>query len=277
MKARSRDKLITLIVTILISLVFLSPFAYLISTALKSVDQLLKEPRALFPLPLHFENFLTVVRQYPIHIYFLNTILVVIGSIIGNVLVSTLAGYALSRLTFKGREFLFNLTLATMFMPLFLLVIPRFIIFQKMGVIGTLWPLILPSAFGSPFCIFLIRQYLRSIPMELSEAAKVDGCSEFVIYSRIILPLAKPVIATVVIFTTQWRWNDFIEPLIYLPSQKLYTITMGLYTVLGTSAEEINIHLVMAFLIIAILPILLVFLIAQRQFVEGTASTGLKG
>jgi multiple sugar transport system permease protein len=277
MNLSTRNRNTTLLVTILVCLIFLSPFAYLLSTALKSVDQLLREPRALFPLPLHPENFLTVLRQYPISTYFKNTILVVIGSILGNVMVSTLAGYALSRLNFRGREFLFTITLATMFMPLFLLVIPRFLIFQKLRVLGTLWPLILPSAFGSPFCIFLIRQYLRSIPMELSEAAKVDGCSEFMIYSRIIMPLAKPVIATVVIFTTQWRWNDFIEPLIYLPSQKLYTITMGLYTVLGTSAEEINIHLVMAFLIIAILPILLIFLVAQKQFVEGTTSTGLKG
>jgi multiple sugar transport system permease protein len=277
MNLNTRNKQITLLFTVIVSLIFLSPFIYLISTALKSVDQLLRQPRALFPLPLHPENFLTVIRQYPIQVYFKNTILVVIGSIIGNVAVSTLSGYALSRLVFKGREFLFTITLATMFMPIFLLVIPRFMIFQKLGVIGTLWPLILPSAFGSPFCIFLIRQYLRSIPMELSEAAKMDGCSELVIYSRIIMPLAKPVIATVVIFTTQWRWNDFIEPLIYLPSQKLYTITMGLYTVLGTSAEEINIHLVMSFLIIAILPILFVFLVAQKQFVEGTTSSGLKG
>jgi len=269
--------MITLAVTILISLVFLSPFVYLFSTALKSVEQLLRQPRTLFPFPLHFENFLNVIQTYPMQTYFFNTIFVVLGSVIGNLLVSTLAGYALSRLIFKGRELLFTITLACMFMPVFLLVIPRFIIFQKLGLIGTLWPLILPTAFGSPFCIFLIRQYLRSIPMELSEAAKIDGCSEFSIYRRIIMPLAKPVMATVVIFTTQWRWNDFIEPLIYLPSQKLYTITMGLYTVLGTSAEEINIHLVMAFLIIAVLPILLVFLVAQRQFVEGTAATGLKG
>ncbi|RKX73546.1 MAG: carbohydrate ABC transporter permease [Spirochaetes bacterium] len=277
MTSRTRNRLLTLIFTILVCLVFLSPFVYLISTALKSVEQLLTMPRVLFPLPLHPENFLRVVQQFPILRYFKNTFLVVIGSVAGNLLVSTMAGYALSRLTFKGREILFTITLACMFMPLFLIIIPRFLIFQKLGVIGTLWPLILPTAFGSPFCIFLIRQYLRSIPMELSEAAKVDGCRELAIYSRIIMPLAKPVMATVVIFTTQWRWNDFIEPLIYLPSGKLYTITMGLYTVLGTSAEEINIHLVMAFLIIAILPILLIFLVAQRQFVEGTASTGLKG
>ena len=277
MTTKIRNRNITLAVTVLVCLVFLSPFAYLFSTALKDVQQLLTQPRRLFPLPLHPENFLTVLQQFPVQRYFLNTVLVVVGSVIGNLIVSTLAGYALSRLTFRGREYLFTITLACMFMPLFLIIIPRFLIFNRMGVIGTLWPLIIPSAMGSPFCIFLIRQYLRSIPMELSEAAKVDGCSEFRIYSRIIMPLAKPVMATVVIFTTQWRWNDFIEPLIYLPSQKLYTITMGLYTVLGQSAEEINIHLVMAFLIIAILPIILVFLVAQRQFVEGTTSTGLKG
>lgn len=112
--------------------------------------------------------------------------------------------------------------------------------------------------------------------MELSEAAKMDGCNEFRIYGQIIMPLAKPIIATIAIFTVQWRWNDFLEPLIYLQSEKLYTVTLGLYTVLGQSAEETNIHLVMAFVIISIVPIILVFLLAQRQFVEGSTLSGLK-
>ena len=168
------------------------------------------------------------------------------------------------------------LTLSCMFMPLFLIIIPRFIVFRNLGMIGTLLPLIVPSALGSPFCIFLVRQYLRGIPMDLNEAARIDGCGELGIYARIIMPLCRPALATIVIFTTQWRWNDFIEPLIYLPNEKLFTITMGLYTVLGQSAEDITIHLVMAFLILSILPIVAIFVAAQKQFVEGVSHTGLK-
>lgn len=261
----------------LVALIFISPFVFLVSTALKSQTQMLLQPRAFFPLPLHFENFLTVLERYPVGRYFANTLNVVLFAIIGNVIVSTLAGYALSRIKFKGREFVFVLTLSCMFMPLFLLIIPRFVIFNRLGMIGTLLPLILPSAFGSPFCIFLVRQYLRGVPMDLSEAAYIDGCSEFRIYAQIMLPLMKPIVATVVIFTMQWRWNDFVEPLIYLTSEKLYTITMGIYQILGTGAEEVSTHLVMGFIILGIAPIIFVFVLAQRHFTQGISHTGLKG
>jgi ABC-type glycerol-3-phosphate transport system permease component len=260
-----------------VAVIFISPFIFLVSTALKSQTQMLLQPRALFPLPLHFENFLTILESYPVGRYFANTLTVVLFAIIGNVIVSTLAGYALSRIRFKGREFIFVLTLSCMFMPLFLLIIPRFVIFNHLGMIGTLLPLILPSAFGSPFCIFLVRQYLRGVPMDLSEAAYIDGCSEFRIYAQIMLPLMKPIIATVVIFTMQWRWNDFVEPLIYLTSEKLYTITMGIYQILGTGAEEVSTHLVMGFIILGIAPIVVVFVLAQRHFTQGISHTGLKG
>ena len=264
------------IVMFLVCFIFFSPFIYLLSTALKDQMQIITMPRALFPFPLHFENFVNVMTHYSIGKYLRNTFTVVIFSIIGNIFVSTLTGYALSRMEFKGREFLFNLTLACMFMPLFLIIIPRFLIFKNLGMIGTLMPLILPSAFGSPFCIFLMRQFLRGIPMSLSEASRIDGCSEFRIYWQIIMPLAGPAVATIIIFTTQWRWNEFIEPLIYLQSEKLYTITMGLYTVIGMSAEEINTHLVMTFVILAVLPILIIFVAAQKWFVEGISSSGIK-
>lgn len=257
--------------------VFFMPFIYLVSTALKSVEQLLTQPRAFFPLPLHFENFAHVFQKYDITKYFVNTVTVVVCCIAGNVIVSTLAGYALSRLYFQGREVLFLLTLSCMFMPLFLLIIPRFLIFQKIGVLNSLLPLIIPGALGSPFCIFLTRQFMRGIPMDLSDAARIDGCHEFDIYRRIILPLCKPLIITIVIFTIQWRWNDFIEPLIYLQNEKFYTVTMGLYTIMGQSAEEISIHYVMTFLILSILPILITFMFAQRYFVEGVTHSGLKG
>jgi len=260
-----------------VCVVFLAPFVYLVSTALKDEVQLLRQPRAFFPAPLHFRNFATVFVQFNVIRYFWNTILVVVGSVAGNVIVSTLAGYALARMQYRGRELVFLLTLSCMFMPLFLIIIPRFIVFKSLGMIGTLLPLIVPSALGSPFCIFLMRQYLRGIPMDLNEAARIDGCGELAIYARIIMPLCRSAVATIVIFTTQWRWNEFIEPLIYLPNEKLYTITMGLYAVLGQSAEDITIHLVMAFLILSILPILAVFAAAQKQFVEGVSHTGLKG
>jgi multiple sugar transport system permease protein len=262
---------------VFIAFLFFSPFLYLFSTALKNTTQLLIQPKAFFPLPLHFENFLVVLERYNVGRFFVNTLIVVVSCILGNVIVSSLAGYALARIQFWGRELVFLLTISCMFMPFFLLIIPRFVIFNKLGLIGTLFPLILPSAFGSPFSIFLVRQYLRGIPMDLSEAACIDGCGELRIFVQVIVPLMKPIISVLIIFTTQWRWNDFVEPLIYLTSERLYTITMGLYQVLGTGAEEVSTHYVMAFMILGITPVIGVFLLAQRQFTEGITHTGLKG
>ena len=264
-------------VVVVICAVFFMPFIYLLSTALKDANQMMLQPRALFPRPFHFENFVYVFKKYDVIRYFYNTFIVVIFCVIGNVIVSTLAGYALSRLNYRGRETIFLLTLSCMFMPLFLIIIPRFLIFQKMGMLHTLLPLIIPGAMGSPFCIFLARQFLRGIPPDLSEAARIDGCNEFGIYRRVIIPLCAPLIVTIIIFTVQWRWSDFVEPLIYLQNEKLYTVMMGLYVILGQSAEEMNIHNVMAFLILSILPILMIFIVAQRYFVEGIAHTGSKG
>ena len=260
-----------------VCVIFFMPFVYLLSTALKDVNQLLMQPRALFPWPFHFENFVYVFKKYDVIRYFNNTFLVVIFCVIGNVIVSTLAGYSLSRLNYKGRETIFLLTLSCMFMPLFLIIIPRFLIFQRLGLLHTLLPLIIPGALGSPFCIFLARQFLRGIPPDLSEAARIDGCGEFDIYWRVIVPLCTPLIVTIIIFTVQWRWSDFIEPLIYLQNERFYTVMMGLYVILGQSAEEVNTHNVMAFLILSIVPILVIFMFAQRYFVEGISHTGLKG
>jgi multiple sugar transport system permease protein len=260
----------------LVCLVFFLPFIFMLSNSLKSAGQIMLRPRDLFALPLHPENFLTIFARFNLPLYFLNTFVVVAGCIAGTVLSSTMAGYALARLNFRGREFVFMLTLSCMFMPLFLLIIPRFVIFKNAGILNTLLPLIVPSMFGSPFCIFLVRQFLRSIPMELSEAAVIDGCREWRIYRSIIMPLMAPIVATIIIFVTQWRWNEFIEPLIYTQSEKLFTITMGLYLVMGLGGEEVSLHLVMSFLIVSVLPIVAVFLAAQRYFIEGVSHTGLK-
>jgi ABC-type glycerol-3-phosphate transport system permease component len=262
---------------IVVCVIFFSPFIYAISTSLKSEVQMLQQPRAFFPQPLHFENFVDVFNRYPVVRYFTNTIIVVVSVLVCNLIVSSFAGYALSRIQWKGRELFFLITISTMFMPLFLLLLPRFLIFKEVGVLGTLLPLIIAPALGSPTCIFLMRQYYRSIPMDLSEAAIIDGCTEMGVYWRIILPLTKPALATIAIFTVRWRWNDFIQPLIYLQSEKLYTVTMGLYTIMGTSAEEVNVHHVMAFVIMSILPMIIIFLFAQKHFVKSSTHTGLKG
>lgn len=266
----------TFALLILFGLAFFAPFVWQLSTSLKNPAQLLAKPRAFFPLPLHFENYLIIFRMFSVLRFLRNTAIVVAACVLLNLAVSSLAGYALARLRFRGRATVFLLTISCMFMPTFLTIIPRFILFIRLGVIETLLPLIIPSL-GSPFCIFLLRQFFRMIPEELSQAARLDGCGEFLIYSRIILPLSRSAMVTVIIFTVQWRWNEFLEPLIYLRNEKLYTITLGLYQVMGMGAEETTTHLVMATLGVSLAPIILLFILAQRYFVEGMTHTGLKG
>jgi ABC-type glycerol-3-phosphate transport system permease component len=275
--SETRHNQVRFLLLIVVCLIFFSPLIYAISTALKDAAQVMTKPRAFFPAPLHPENFLKVFENYAIERYFVNTFIVVGMAVVGNLVTSSLAGYAFSRISWKGRDFVFTATVATMFMPLFLLLLPRFLIFREVALLGTLAPLFIPMMLGSPTSIFLLRQFLKAIPMDMSESAYIDGCSEFRIYRSIILPLTKPALVTVVIFTVQWRWNDFVGPLIYLQSEKLYTVTMGLYQVMGTSAEEVTTHMVMAFLLVSVAPVIAIFIAAQRFFVQGSMMSGLKG
>jgi len=275
--ANHRQKMIHYSLIVLIALIFMSPLIWLISTSLKSEVQLLTQPRIFFPWPLHFENYLTVFQKYNLTTFLSNSLYVSVLSVVGNLIVSSLAGYALSRLYFRGREVVFILTLTCMFLPMFLIIIPRFLIFKQVGLLGTLMPLIIPAAMGSPFCIFLLRQYLRGIPKDLSEAAMIDGCTEFGIYFRIILPLTKPALIAIGIFSVQWRWNEFIEPLIYLQDESLYTMILGLYQIMGLGGEDVTTHLLMAAVVVTITPMILIFLVAQKYFIEGIATTGIKG
>jgi len=260
----------------LLSLSFAFPLVWLLSTALKNGAQIYSKPTAFFPLPLHWSNFADVFRQYGMLRYVKNTLIIVAASTAGNISASSMAAYALARLRFRGREAIFFATLSCMFIPGFLLIVPRFVIFKNIGLIGTLLPVILPPALGTPFSVFMLRQFFRAIPPELSEAARIDGCNEYRICFQIIAPLAKPAFITLVIFNTQWRWNEFLAPLIYLTDERLHTITLGLYKIMGLDAEEPTTHMVMAAVALSIVPIVVMFLIFQRYFVEGLSHVGMK-
>lgn len=264
------------LILVLLSLSFAFPLIWLLSTALKNGAQIYSKPTAFFPFPLHWINFVTVFKEYGMLRYVKNTVIIVVASTIGNITAGSMAAYALARLRFRGREVVFFATLSCMFIPGFLLIVPRFVIFKNIGLIGTLLPVILPPALGTPFSVFMLRQFFRSIPAELSEAARIDGCNEYRICFQIISPLAKPAFITLVIFNTQWRWNEFLAPLIYLTDERLHTITLGLYKIMGLDAEEPTTHMVMAAVTLSILPIVAVFLIFQRYFVEGLSHVGMK-
>lgn len=259
---------------IFFSLVFMVPFGWMISSSLKSTAQIFEVPPTLFPDPVLWENYPKAVQYIPFARYFLNTLIVCLGSVIGAVFSSTLVAYSFGILRWRGRNHLFKLLLATMLLPPQVTMVPVFIIFRYLGMIDTFWPLILPSFFGVPFFIFLMRQFYLGIPYDLVEAARIDGCREWGIYWKIILPLSGPAIATVALFAFIWAWTDFMNPLIYLQDQQKFTLSLGLQQF--QESHNAQWAMLMAASTLITLPMIILFFSLQKYFVEGISTTGLK-
>ena len=278
----SRRKLIADILVygmvVLLSIVLMIPFAWMISTALKPIAQVFDFPPSWIPNPVMFENFVLGWTHVPMTRYLLNTLYITIVAIVGVVGSSSLVAYGFARLRAPGKEVLFLLLLSTMMLPQQVSLIPNFLLFKQLGWLNTYKPLLVPAFTSAPFFVFLLRQFYMTIPFELDEAARIDGCSTFGIFWRILLPLSKPAVATMAIFVFFNRWNSFLWPLIYLRSPEKYTLAVGLsffHSQQGSSLTPWN--ELMAVTLLVALPPLLVFFMAQRYFVQGIALTGIKG
>jgi multiple sugar transport system permease protein len=208
--------------------------------------------------------------------YLGNTLLVALLSVLGTVLSSALVAYGLTRVRWKGRDVLFGVTLATMMIPFPVLMVPLYSVFRELGWIGTLMPLWVPAFFGSAFSIFLLRQFFMTIPVELSEAARIDGCSEFQIFWRVILPLARPAMSVVALFQFLFVYNDFLGPLLFLTEPDTFTMALGLQQYQSQHGGS-EWHLLMAASVMLVAPVIALFFFAQRTFIEGISTTGLKG
>ncbi len=208
--------------------------------------------------------------------YLLNTLVVAVLSVIGTVLSSSLVAYGLSRIKWRGSNTLFIITLSTMMIPFPVLMIPLYSVFRELGWIGTLMPLWVPAFFGSAFNIFLLRQFFLTIPSEISDAARIDGCSEFGIYWRIMLPLAKPALAVVALFQFLFCWNDFLGPMIFLTEPSTFTMALGLQQYQSQHGGS-EWHLLMAASVLLVLPIIVLFFFMQKTFIQGISTTGVKG
>lgn len=270
---------------------FLMPFVWMLSTSLKTLDKTMEYPPQFIPdqVVMHAntpipENYWRVIthEKMDFPLYTRNTLTIAVLSVIGTVLSCSLAAYGFAKIRFKGRGFLFAMMLATMMIPFPVRMVPLFSIFRWIGdntplqMLGTLRPLWVPTFFGTAFSIFLLRQFYMSIPDEMSEAARIDGCSEFGIWWRIILPLSKPALAVVALFTFMWSWNDFLGPLIYLQHPSQYTLALGLQ-VFQSNHGGTEWNLLMAASLLILSPIIILFFLAQKTFVQGIATTGMKG
>jgi multiple sugar transport system permease protein len=254
--------------------VFVAPFFFIVMTGLMTNDQAVTP--SFIPRPFQWGNFAEVLRRTPFFTFLWNTTQIALLSTLGILLSCIPVAYALARMRWKGRQVAFLLVLSTLMLPVQVTIVPLYVLWVRLGQIGHLTPLILPSFLGDAFSIFLLRQFFLSIPEELSDAARVDGASEFQIMTRVIVPLAKPAIAAVALFNFLYNWNDLFAPLIYLGgNQKLWTLTLGLTEFQQQHGTEWN--LTMAASIMFMLPVIILFFLAQKVFIEGVTLTGVKG
>jgi ABC-type glycerol-3-phosphate transport system permease component len=263
--------------TLLISgaIIFLIPFVWMASSSLKPNYEILAVPPTLWPSELRWANYVEALTYVPFDRYAFNTLVISGVTIIGHLFSCTLIAYGFARLRAPGRNLLFVAVLATMMLPYPVTMVPLYMLFNALGWINTFLPLTAPAFFGSPFYIFLLRQFFLTLPRELEDAAHIDGANLGQILWHVILPLSLPALTTVAIFTFQNAWNDFLPPLIYLHDQSLYTVSLGLN--FFRSTYDINWAYLMAASLVTMLPVVIVFFLAQRLFIEGITFSGIKG
>ena len=266
-----KRKIVGAVLFIILSLgaiIILFPLLWMVCTALKDAPEVAEYPPKLLPKVPHWENFAIAWSKAPFTQYTINTLKVVFVVIIGGVLSNSFIAYGFAKINFKGRDLLFTLVLATMMIPGFVTLVPSYVVYSKLGWVGTYLPLTIGSFFGSSFHIFMIRQFYRTIPNELLEAAKIDGAGHFYIWSRLMVPLAKPVMATIALINFKGAWGDYQGPLLYLSGKtEKYTLQLGLQVFKGQSYTQWNYLMAVSFL--SMIPILLLFFCFQNYFIEG--------
>ena len=262
-------------ILIVLSVVFLIPLFWMVSGSVKTIGDMNAFPVVWFPKTLTLENYIYGLRVFPFARYFFNTAVICIASMIGAAFSSAMVAYGLARIQWRWRTPLFAVILGTMMIPFYVTMVPLFQIFRTLGWVNTWLPLIVPHFFGVPFFVFLLRQFFMSIPNEMSESARIDGASEWTIFIRIILPLAKPALAAVALFQFLASWNDLLGLLIYLSDARTYTVSQGLNFFRGEYSTQFG--PLMAASTLVVIPVIIVFFLAQRTFIQGITLTGVKG
>jgi multiple sugar transport system permease protein len=262
-------------ILLFIGVFLITPFYWMIATSLKTTNQLFDIPPSWIPNPIAWENYARVFKQIPFHLFIRNSFVLAFWNIIGRVFSCTLVAYGFSRFRFPGRTVLFLVLLGTLMVPSTVTLVPRYFLFAKLKMINTYWPLILPSFGGNAYLIFLMRQYMMTIPMEIDEAALLDGANRWQILRHIIAPLCMPAIVLVIVFTFVWVWNDFMDPLIFINDMEKFPVSVGLSYFRSTNFTSWE--LLTAGSMMALLPPAILFLIFQRKLIGGISVTGTKG
>ena len=260
--------------TFLLALVFLLPLFFMVSVSGQTTQATYARHTVWWPSTFHFGNYLSVFKTFPFWEYALNTFKIAAPATVGTLISSAFVAYGFACLTWRGQNVVFYIVLATMMIPQWLTVVPLYVIYSKIGWVGTYYPLWVPAFFGDPFSIFLLRQFFLTIPRELLASARVDGASHFRIFRSIVIPLSRPALSVVVLFAFLYSWTDFFSPLVYLSNPNTYTLQLGLFNFFGR--YYVSWPAFMAACILVLLPVLGLFLATQRTFIEGIATTGLQ-
>lgn len=267
---------VRVVLLVVVAFFMIMPFVWLVTSSLKTQVNIFQYPPQWIPDPVMWENFPNALTAKPFGLYFRNTAIIVGLNVLAVVFSASFCAYGFARLRFPGRDFWFGVVLATLFLPYTILIVPSFMIFSQLGWVDTFLPLTVPMFFGGgAFNIFLLRQFFRTIPEELADAARIDGASEFGIYWRIMLPLSKPALITVGIFQFLASWNDLLGPIVFLRSQENFTIAVGLASFQSQLSNSWD--LLMAASTAMTIPVIILFFLAQRYFIQGIVMTGLKG
>jgi len=274
MSRGQRQAAISRLILIPMAVLYTLPYYWMVVTSLKSNDELRTTPPTLLPRDWQWSNFADAVNYIPFNQYLLNTLIITGLTMLGAVISNPIVAYGFSRVEWPGRDMVFYIVLATVFIPFPVLIVALFDIFAKLGWINTFLPLVVPAFFGNAFWIFLMRQFLMQIPQEISDAAKLDGATEIQVAYQIVLPLAKPAIAVIAIFAAISAWNDFLGPLLYLQDESKYTLSIGL--TFFRSQHDVQFNLLMAASALVVLPVIVIFLAFQRSFIDGLTVGSIK-
>ena len=257
------------------SVVMLIPLVWLVRSSFMGLGQIFIFPPEWIPDPWHWDNYPRALTTIPFVRYFFNTLFILVPTVIGTLITASLAAFGFSRLQWPGRDWVFGVLLSALMLPYAVTLIPTFLLWARIGLINTYWPLVLPDWFGGTiFYVFLLRQFFLTLPKELDEAAIIDGANPLQVLRHVVVPLSRPALITVAIFSALFEWNDFLGPLIYLNDSRQFTLALGLAEFTGLYTSQW--HLLMAASTVVIAPVLVLFLFAQRYFIEGITLTGIK-
>ncbi|MCS7242964.1 MAG: carbohydrate ABC transporter permease [Candidatus Caldatribacterium sp.] len=262
-------------VMVVVAMVMFFPILWIILSSFKPMIEFSTFPPRILPSRLFWQNYAEVFAHSKLLVYLRNTLILIVGNTVGTLLSSSIVAYPLARMRFRGREIIFSLILMTMMVPSYVTIIPQYILFKALGWLDTFLPIIVPAFFAYPYNVFLFRQFYRTIPKELDEAARIDGCSEWGVFLRIIAPLSKPVFITIGILSSIFWWNEFFVPMVFINSEDLKPLSVGIYSFSRTTFV-VRWDLIMAMATVMLIPPMVLFLVARQYITEGIKTTGLK-